>query len=223
MPVMSKSGRTRERILHAAQALITEKGFASMSIDDILQAAHITKGGFFYHFPSKSDLAVALVKNHLDTYSHIFTTLYRRAGEQSDDPLQQMLILLKLLADMCEDRTLNTMSGVIASYMYENHDFTASIKAACDERIEALREKMEQHFRRIDEYYLAKWPVTPQTLTELLISIYQGAVTLGILTDNQHFLPLQIRRFRHFLYVIYQHEVGVPVTAPDKEPEPAAT
>ena len=47
---------TRTRIMDIAEASILTKGFDATSIDEIVAAAEITKGGFFYHFKSKKDL-----------------------------------------------------------------------------------------------------------------------------------------------------------------------
>ncbi len=46
----------RERIIHESLRLFSLKGFLGTSIDDILQAANTSKGGFYNHFPSKEAL-----------------------------------------------------------------------------------------------------------------------------------------------------------------------
>ncbi len=46
----------RGRIIHESLRLFSLKGFLSTSIDDILQAADTSKGGFYNHFPSKEAL-----------------------------------------------------------------------------------------------------------------------------------------------------------------------
>jgi AcrR family transcriptional regulator len=47
---------TRERILASARRLFAAKGFAGTSIDEIMQACALTRGGFYAHFRSKSEL-----------------------------------------------------------------------------------------------------------------------------------------------------------------------
>jgi TetR/AcrR family transcriptional repressor of nem operon len=46
----------RERIIHESLRLFSLKGFLGTSVDDILQAANTSKGGFYNHFPSKEAL-----------------------------------------------------------------------------------------------------------------------------------------------------------------------
>src|SRR3989337_420358 len=86
----SKGERTREKILDVAYQSIVEKGFAATSIEELVEAAGITKSGFFYHFRDKNDLARQLFDRFLTEDEAIFDTLERRARELSDDPLQSL-------------------------------------------------------------------------------------------------------------------------------------
>jgi AcrR family transcriptional regulator len=47
---------TRIRIVRSAQRLFNRHGFEGVSIDQIMAAAELTRGGFYRHFTSKSDL-----------------------------------------------------------------------------------------------------------------------------------------------------------------------
>ena len=46
----------------AAKHLIAERGFSAITLQEILEAAHITKGKFFHHFSSKEDLFSELLR-----------------------------------------------------------------------------------------------------------------------------------------------------------------
>lgn len=60
---MSKGERTRQRIVGHATLLIYAKGYARTTIDDVIQAAGITKGSFYFHFKSKEELGYAVIEN----------------------------------------------------------------------------------------------------------------------------------------------------------------
>lgn len=53
--------RTRARIVESARALFNRRGFESVSIDEVMQHAGLTRGGFYHHFPSKDALYAAAV------------------------------------------------------------------------------------------------------------------------------------------------------------------
>jgi AcrR family transcriptional regulator len=51
----------RETIIIESMKLFSLKGFLSASINDILEAAGTSKGGFYNHFSSKEDLFLAVL------------------------------------------------------------------------------------------------------------------------------------------------------------------
>ena len=48
--------QSREKILQSAIACFTKQGFENTSIDEIMQNAEMTRGAFYAHFSSKSEL-----------------------------------------------------------------------------------------------------------------------------------------------------------------------
>ncbi|HYR65478.1 MAG TPA: TetR/AcrR family transcriptional regulator [Reyranella sp.] len=63
MPYSAKHKRnTRERILESARGLFNSKGFAEVSIDEIMENAGLTHGGFYRHFRDKGELYAEAVR-----------------------------------------------------------------------------------------------------------------------------------------------------------------
>jgi TetR/AcrR family transcriptional regulator len=59
---MSKNGSdTRQQILNAALKRFAEKGYAGTSVQEIVDAARVTKPSLYYYFQNKADLYCALV------------------------------------------------------------------------------------------------------------------------------------------------------------------
>jgi TetR/AcrR family transcriptional regulator, transcriptional repressor for nem operon len=57
MPYTEQHKRqTRERIVEAARRLFNKRGFSDVSIDEIMSAAGLTRGGFYNHFKTKDEL-----------------------------------------------------------------------------------------------------------------------------------------------------------------------
>ena len=53
--------KTRARIVESARALFNRKGFESVSIDEIMKCAGLTRGGFYNHFKTKEELFVETI------------------------------------------------------------------------------------------------------------------------------------------------------------------
>ncbi|AYL94761.1 TetR/AcrR family transcriptional regulator [Mucilaginibacter celer] len=58
---MGKAERTRQFIIEQAASLFNEKGIAGTTIDDILTATKMAKGGLYGHFESKDEIARVMV------------------------------------------------------------------------------------------------------------------------------------------------------------------
>lgn len=52
---------TREQILQSAQRLVQQRGFNGFSYADVAQEVGVRKASLHHHFPSKTDLGVALI------------------------------------------------------------------------------------------------------------------------------------------------------------------
>jgi AcrR family transcriptional regulator len=61
-PVQARALRTRMRILEAGVNLFATKGFPETSMDDIAQAAGMSKGGLYHHFGTKGAVLGAIVR-----------------------------------------------------------------------------------------------------------------------------------------------------------------
>lgn len=81
-----QSQETANRILNQAMRIFLEKGYHGTSIDDITQAAGLTKGALYWHFKSKEDLLKKLIrkyeKSFLDNLIHAVTEVKGRASDK---------------------------------------------------------------------------------------------------------------------------------------------
>jgi TetR/AcrR family transcriptional regulator, transcriptional repressor for nem operon len=57
--------QTRQRIVGAAARLFNRRGFAEVTIGEIMAAAGLTHGGFYRHFGSKEELYAEVVRHFL--------------------------------------------------------------------------------------------------------------------------------------------------------------
>ena len=52
---------TRDRILGAAETIFADKGYHDALVDEIASVTSLSKGGVYFHFPSKEDLFFAVL------------------------------------------------------------------------------------------------------------------------------------------------------------------
>lgn len=84
---MKKSDQTEKKIIEAAVRLFVQKGYHGTSISDITQEVDLTKGAFYAHFPSKSDLLHRILEEFKVVFLH---ELIRSVNEYQGDALAKL-------------------------------------------------------------------------------------------------------------------------------------
>jgi len=77
---------TRTRILEAAVKVFATKGYHDTKVDDIVSESSTSKGSFYFYFPSKQDIFLALS----DTFADLLESRITQAMEKETHGLQQM-------------------------------------------------------------------------------------------------------------------------------------
>lgn len=70
-PMMPETD-TRSRILYTAREMFHGRSYADVGIQEICAAARVQKGSFYHHFPSKRDLALAVIDDMADEWANGF-------------------------------------------------------------------------------------------------------------------------------------------------------
>jgi AcrR family transcriptional regulator len=65
---LHRGERSRRAILDAAAPIFAEHGYTAASLNQIIEASGLTKGGFYFHFPSKLELALAVIRDQNDQW-----------------------------------------------------------------------------------------------------------------------------------------------------------
>ena len=203
MPTKQKKN-TKERILDNAEALTLEKGFAGMSIDDILKATEITKGAFFYHFKTKAELARALVERYWENDYKLFEQFSKRADELSEDPLQSMLISLKLFEEFIEQWEEPPAGCIFASYVYEIQQFDLGIKKFIADGFKQWKMLYEYRIEKIIQKYPPKIEIEASELAETIMCIIEGGFILSKSLEDSQLLARSVRQFRRYLQLIFE-------------------
>jgi len=199
----TKGEQTREHILATAQSIILQRGYAGTSIEDIISKAGITKGGFFYHFDGKKDLARHLMQRYLVQYEAFFNSLVERAETLSEDPLQRLLIFLMLLAEAMADLPCTHPGCLVASFTYESQQFDDDVRELSAEGMLAWRRIFMRQLERAREKYPLKVDRPLEEIADMLTSIIEGGIIMAKVLDDQHILPNQLLQYRNYLRLAF--------------------
>ncbi len=95
MRKQERAEETRRRILEAALEAFAGQGYQATGVAEICQRAGVTKGAFFYHFPTKQDLFLALLNEWL-TQLDQFLQFESSRGHTIAESLYNMADMLRL-------------------------------------------------------------------------------------------------------------------------------
>jgi AcrR family transcriptional regulator len=199
----TKGERTRDRILDVAYESIVQKGFAATSVEELVEAAGITKSGFFYHFRDKNDLARHLFERFLAEDEAIIETLAARARELSDDPLQSFLIFLNLYAQMMDEMEELHPGCMVASIAYQERMFDAGLKQMNVDYILRMRDLFRSWFEQIARAHTPREDFDMDALADHLTTIVEGAIVLSRSLRDRRLMGKQTRLFRSYVKLLF--------------------
>ena len=199
----NKGDSTRDKILQITQQLMLEKGFAGATLDEIISRSKITKGGFFYHFDNKDDLARHLMIRYRQDDDVFFRGLMQRADELSDDPLQQMLIFLKLLSESMAELPDVHPGCLVATYTAANQMMNDDVRQATADTLISWRDMFRERFDRIQRLYSRREADDSESLADMLSTVIEGGIILSRALDDQQILVRQLLNFRSYIKLLY--------------------
>ena len=95
-----RSTKRRERILDAAFSVFSQRGYRQAGVDEVGRQAETSKGGVYFHFPTKESLFLELLRTTADR----LTGKVERSMAPYDDPIERA------------DAALQTVLGVFAGH-----------------------------------------------------------------------------------------------------------
>ena len=199
----SKGAATRERILAAAERLILANGYGGTTVDDILGATGLTKGAFFHHFRGKADLARAVVERYAESDFMLFQEWAERADRLSDDPLERVLIFLRLFEEFL-DRLGSPFPGCLfAAYTYQSRQFGPEVRDYIRRSLDGWVAVYEQKLDALIQARPPARPVTARGLAELVATIVEGGFVMANAMDDATWLQRQSAEYRRYLELLF--------------------
>lgn len=107
-----RSRRRRERILDAAFHVFSRLGYRRAAVDEIAREADTSKGGVYFHFPTKESLFLELLRTTAD---RLVAKVEREAAGESDPIARADVAIWTVLSTFAGHRTTAHLLLVDAS------------------------------------------------------------------------------------------------------------
>jgi AcrR family transcriptional regulator len=180
---------TRRRILEVAAESFADRGYAGTSLSDVLKASGVTKGGFYFHFPSKEALALAALRHKQEQWAgQVMAAVLRHPRA-----LDQLEAMVEALCDLHEqDRSCRAISRLCT----ELGDEHPELRPQLGTQLTTWMDMVAGIIRKGQDEGDIRPEVEPATAAEIAVESFIGLETVAeVLTGR---VDLR-RRARDFL------------------------
>jgi TetR/AcrR family transcriptional repressor of nem operon len=166
---------SKTKLLDAALHVIRTKGYTATRVEDICEAAGVTKGSFFHHFNSKEDLAVAAAEHWSGMTGSLFVQAPYHAG---NGPLERLLAYVDFRKALLRGKLpeFTCFVGTMVQEVYRTHP---SIRTACEQSISEHAATLEPDIAEAMQKYGVEGDWTARSLALYTQAVIQGAFILA--------------------------------------------
>lgn len=179
---MGRKSDAGERILDAAAKLFAQRSYASIGVAEISAEAGVPKGSFYYFYPSKQILALAVVNRHWQRQRAEWLRILT-----APDPLPDRLHALFVSTRDVQLQALNG-TGAVAGCLFGNLALEVSaqddpVRARLQEIFDEQIEIVENAIRTIDDGGEAVGPA-PREAAKAIVAQIEGMVLFAKLFND---------------------------------------
>ena len=202
---MAKNGaETKQKILTVAKELALKQGHVSTSIDEIIEKTGITKGSFFYHFPSKQDLSYALIEQFSSIEMEILEDNLAKSKKLSKDPLQQLLIFVSLIQEIHAELDEGHIGCLFASYSYQNQLEDEKVNALVNQTLNEWKNELAKLIKEVIKKYPPKNEVKPDEIADMFLVTLEGAYVMSRIKQDQQIVQSHLEQYKNYLEALFE-------------------
>ena len=185
----------KDEIIQAALAVLSERGSANITLDDIAKASGFSKGGITYYYSSKEALI-------MDVFEHFYSYVYKRSYEEiakHKNPLDKILSFIWIF-DM-NDYQAKTMYPLLLDIMVlaaYNNEYRATFQGMVNAWVKMGIEILEEGNA------IGQFKVDDVTGTAQLISATgQGMAVRWYLDQENHTSEWAVKAWKRAVYCYF--------------------
>ena len=180
---------TKLKILAIGADIIHEKGFNNTGLNEILKAAEVPKGSFYFYFDSKDDFGLALI----DYYVEQLKNLYRKNGLMKiERPDERLFSFFDIVMNFMEGQGFRKgcpIGNLVQEMSDLNEDFRVKLESVFSKSADFIQRCLEEGM----EVGIFKKTDAVREQAEFIFNSFEGAIMRAKLSkDNKAFLHFKI-------------------------------
>jgi TetR/AcrR family transcriptional repressor of nem operon len=185
---------TRQKLLDAAEELILTKGYTATSVDEVCEAAGLTKGSFFHYFEGKEHLGRLVAER-------FYTSWVRKSQaapfRRKQDPLDRVLGRIDCFIETSRAPSWNgCLLGTLVQELSRTHP---RIRSACEAYFDDLADDFGKDLREAKARHAPRAHWDPRSVAGHLLAVAQGAIILAKAKQDPKVFEEGLLHFKDYL------------------------
>jgi TetR/AcrR family transcriptional repressor of nem operon len=188
----------KEQILCAAKCLMLEKGYVATTVDDICQAAEVTKGSFFHYFKDKEAMGREALTDFAQCTDDALCCVL---PENEADPLKRVYNVVDAAIKLTKKKEINgCLVGMFSQELSQTHP---AIRKICERLFDAQITSLEKDLAAAKTKYAPKSKFKPKDLSEYFLATVQGSMLVSKAKKDNSVMERSLKQYRNYLKTLY--------------------
>jgi TetR/AcrR family transcriptional repressor of nem operon len=163
---------TKFRILSEGARIIHQKGFNHTGIQEILDAAEVPKGSFYFYFKSKDDFGLQLI----DFYTQFIDSMAQsQLSLTENSPIERLRGFFRSMMSVAEEQGFRG-GCPIGNLAQEMADQNEAFRSKVREAFRRMSDNIAQCLEEARELKQIRESLDPQATADFLLNSWEGAL-----------------------------------------------
>lgn len=169
---MTKGELTRKRIVEAAAPIFNQHGYEGSSLNALMEATGLKKGGIYRHFTSKEELAA-------EAFDYTWETAWKTRLMHVDEKAEAIDKLKQLIANFVERRSPIPGGCPVLNTAVDADDGNPVLRAKVLKALRSWMGRLETYVEEARRQREAKPDVDPKSVATMIVASLEGALMMS--------------------------------------------
>jgi TetR/AcrR family transcriptional repressor of nem operon len=178
---MTKGEQTRRRIVEAAAPIFNRRGYEGSSLNELMEATGLKKGGIYRHFSSKEELAA-------EAFDYTWEAAWKARLLHVDEKANGIEKLKQLVANFVDYRSPVPGGCPILNTAIDADDGNPVLRARVAKALRSWLSRLQIIVEQAHEHGETRPGVDPKLVATLIVASLEGALMMSRLQRNDEAL-----------------------------------
>lgn len=189
---MTKGEQTRRKIVEAAAPIFNKQGYKGSSLNDLMEATGLKKGGIYRHFSSKEELAA-------EVFDYTWEAAWNARLLHVDEKANGIEKLKQLIANFVDHRSPVAGGCPILNTAIDADDGNPVLRARVAKALRSWLTRLQTIVKQAKEHGETRAGVDPKTVATLIVATLEGALMMSRLERSDEPLRRVQQHLKRYL------------------------